>query len=154
MNNSTLKTMLAGKVMNLTPKTEVASAATKVETSNHKLHAHLPESFTATLSFTMPLSDIARFLEQIKVFLPEDVTINHDASNQPASEPVRVAVPGNSMNSGRMSDKQQTMILNLIKRKKLTAEQVKALLLHKFGVTDGRLLDKKQASQLITQLLA
>ena len=101
------------------------------------------------------LEDVAGFLERVQSLLPVQATIKPAV----ALPPVTPSAPLQSKEQPRpatekISDKQTTMILNLIKRKKLTAEQVKALLLDKFGVTDGRLLDKKQASQLISQLLA
>ena len=53
-----------------------------------------------------------------------------------------------------MSDKQKSLISNLVKRKRLTARQVEDMVRNKFGINDRALLDKWQASQLIDLLMA
>ena len=56
--------------------------------------------------------------------------------------------------SDRLSDKQKQLIMTLSKRKKVAAEKIADILKDRFGVEDGTLLSKRQASQLIDLLLA
>ena len=155
MTISALKSVLNQKAAEASKNNPAPLASPQVTQPTNGPSTHAPASHTVTVSFSMALEDVAGFLERVQSVLPVQATIKPAV----ALPPVTPSAPLQSKEQPRpatekISDKQTTMILNLIKRKKLTAEQVKALLLNKFGVTDGRLLDKKQASQLISQLLA
>ena len=155
MTNSALKSVLNQKAAEASSKNAAPPISPQLVQPANGPSTQVLSSHNVIVSFSMALEDAAGFLERVRTILPAQALIRSGI----ALSPIAASVPLQSKEQPRpatekISDKQTTMILNLIKRKKLTAEQVKALLLDKFGITDGRLLDKKQASQLISQLLA
>ena len=117
--------------------------------------------------FAVPLADATLYLQQLQNLMPSSSSAERSANSvqqqSKSSQPSPTAVssaPGqarkDSLAAGqdRLSDKQKSMILNLSKRKKVAAEQMVAILKDRFGVEDGTLLTKMQASQLIDFLMA
>ena len=122
---------------------------------------------TVTINITVPLVDAARYLQQLQILLnspnstelpagePQQRSMNLQAvPNEVLSAPVPAAKESLVVSPDRLSDKQKNMILTLSKRKKVAAEQMATLLKNRFGVEDGTLLSKRQASQLIDLLMA
>ena len=158
LNNSALKTLLNDKVKGLAATPEAVSVAANMMMARAGSRSHSIADGTVTLSFTMPLTEVAGFLARVQTLPPASVQTSHDRPQQPlpksASEPVQAAAEVKTEPSTRLSDKQQSLIQSLARRKKLMPEQVRSLLQEQFGVADSSLLDRKQASQFISKLLA
>ena len=111
---------------------------------------------TMTVSFSIPVIDAEPYLELIQTVFDMRP---HAAVTAAAVDPTTKPEPLPSTSSGsvkceRLSDKQNSLINNLVKRKKLAAGQVEDMVHSKFGFSDRALLDKRQASQLIDLLMA
>ena len=117
--------------------------------------------------FAVTLADATLYLQQLQNLTTSSISAELSAnsvqqqSKISQTSPTAVSsAPGQARKDflaagpDRLSDKQKSMILNLSKRKKVAAEQMVAILKDRFGVEDGTLLSKRQASQLIDLLLA
>ena len=160
-NNQALKATLAQKAAEIKPVINFSPVVGSVQTTA----VDLPH--TVTVSITVPLADAARYLQQLQKLLhvPNSTDLPSGESQQ---RPVNLQATPNAVlpaagqavkespvvSPDRLSDKQKNMILNLSKRKKVAAEQMATLLKDRFGVEDGTLLSKRQASQLIDLLMA
>ena len=160
-NNQALKATLAQKAAEIKP----VSNSVPVGSNNQTAAAALP--MNVTLSITVPLAEAARYLQHMQTLLntpnsaampadePQQRPVNLQAlSNAVQSAPVPAVKESPVVSPDRLSDKQKNMILTLSKRKKVAAEQMASLLKDRFGVEDGTLLSKRQASQLIDFLMA
>ena len=161
MNTQSLKATLAQKAAEIKPVITSSPVVGSVQTTA----VDLP--LTVTLSITVPLADAAHYLQQLQKFLHAPNSTDLPA-REPQQRPVHLqttpsAVLPSAVQTVRaatsalpdqLSDKQKAMILNLSRRKKVGAEQMAALLKDRFGVDDGTLLSKRQASQLIDLLMA
>ena len=156
MTISALKSVLNQKAAEASKNNPAPLASPQMTQPTNGPSTHAPASQTVTLSFSMALEDVAGFLERVQSLLPVQATIKPAVALPPAaaSAPLQSKEQPRPAPTEKISDKQTAMIMTLCRRKRLSAEQMTDLLLNQFGVTDGRLLDKKQASQLITQLLA
>ena len=155
MTISALKSVLNQKAAEASKNNPAPLASPQVTQPTNGPSTHAPASHTVTVSFSMALEDVAGFLERVQSLLPVQATIKPAVALPPAA----ASAPLQSKEQPRpatekISDKQTAMILNLCKRKRLTAEQMSNMLQDRFGVTDGSQLDKKQASQLIDLLMA
>ena len=155
MTNSALKSVLNQKAAEASSKNAAPPISPQLVQLANGPSTQVLSSHNVIVSFSMTLEDAAGFLERVRTILPAQALIRSEI----ALSPIAASVPLQSKEQPRpatekISDKQTAMILNLCKRKRLTAEQMSNMLQDRFGVTDGSQLDKKQASQLIAQLLA
>ena len=106
-----------------------------------------------TVSFTMPLEEVAGFLDRVRPMLPQQ---DRPISTAPSrSEPAALPEPTRpSAAIDRISDKQIGMIKGLVKRKGITTDEVARLMQNEFGISDPTMLSKRDASQLINRLMA
>ena len=156
MTISALKSVLNQKAAEASKNNPAPLASPQMTQPTNGPSTHAPASHTVTVSFSMALEDVAGFLERVQSLLPVQATIKPAVALPPAaaSAPLQSKEQPRPAPTEKISDKQTAMILNLCKRKRLTAEQVSNILQDRFGVTDGSQLDKKQASQLIDLLMA
>ena len=156
MTISALKSVLNQKAAEASKNIPAPLASPQMTQPTNGPSIHAPASHTVTVSFSMALEDVAGFLERVQSLLPVQATIKPAVALPPAaaSAPLQSKEQPRPAPTEKISDKQTAMILNLCKRKRLTAEQVSNILQDRFGVTDGSQLDKKQASQLIDLLMA
>ena len=156
MTISALKSVLNQKAAEALKNNPAPLASPQMTQPTNGPSIHAPASHTVTVSFSMALEDVAGFLERVQSVLPVQATIKPTVALPPAaaSAPLQSKEQPRPAPTEKISDKQTAMILNLCKRKRLTAEQVSNILQDRFGVTDGSQLDKKQASQLIDLLMA
>jgi len=161
-NNQALKATLAQKAAEIKP---VVNSNPVGSSNRQTTAAALP--MTVTLSITVPLAEAAKYLQQLQSLLnaPNNTSLPAGEAQQRSvtlqarpnavlSAPVPAVKESPVVSPDRLSDKQKNMILTLSKRKKVAAEQMAALLKDRFGVEDGTLLSKRQASQLIDLLMA
>ena len=117
--------------------------------------------------FAVPLADATLYLQQLQNLMTssssaersansvqQQSTISQPSPTEVSSAPGQARKESLAAGPDRLSDKQKNMILNLSKRKKVAAEQMVAILKDRFGIEDGTLLSKRQASQLIDFLMA
>ena len=156
MTISALKSVLNQKAAESSKNIPAPLASPQMTQPTNGPSTHAPASHTVTVSFSMALEDVAGFLERVQSLLPVQATIKPAVALPPAaaSAPLQSKEHHRPALTEKISDKQTAMILNLCKRKRLTAEQMSNMLQDRFGVTDGSQLDKKQASQLIDLLMA
>ena len=177
MNVDVLKQALAAKVQAFPAepsiKGEESPAAVAPIDSNQLV------SFTITIQLpaqqvgvflqpiAVPLADATLYLQQLQNLMNEYNSADLPVSplqlqstklqTTPAavlSAPVQAVEKSLVAAPDRLSDKQKNMIMALSKRKKVAAEKLAAILKDRFGVEDGTLLSKRQASQLIAFLMA
>ena len=156
MNNAALKATLSQKVSaaNQMHATSVSGPGTIKVSTEHSTPVSGP--FSVTVSFGMPLEEVAGFIERVQAALQTHSIIKPALESAPAaaSLPAQSKEQPRPASMEKLSDKQKAMILNLCRRKNLTADQMTSLLQDRFGVTDGNQLDKKRASRLIDMLMA
>ena len=152
-NNTELKTVLAQK----SAYTQVPAAATpSLRLTNRNTAGQDTQdgrSMCVTVSFTMPLEEVAGFLDRVRPMLPQQ---DRPISTAPSrSEPAALPEPTRpSAAIDRISDKQIGMIKGLVKRKGITTDEVARLMQNEFGISDPTMLSKRDASQLINRLMA
>ena len=156
MTISALKSVLNQKAAESSKNIPAPLASPQMTQPTNGPSTHAPASHTVTVSFSMALEDVAGFLERVQSLLPVQATIKPAVALPPAaaSAPLQSKEQPRPAPTEKISDKQTAMILNLCKRKRLTAELISNMLQDRFGVTDSSQLDKKQASQLIDLLMA
>ena len=161
MNNQSLKATLAQKAAEIKPVINSSPEVGSVQTTAVAL------PLTVTLNVTVPLADATRYIQQLQKLLHVPNSADLPAGN-PQQRPVNLQTPPSAVQPAaakpariaptaapdQLSDKQEAMILNLSRRKKVAAEQLASLLKNRFGVDDEAMLSKRQASQLIDLLMA
>ena len=161
MTQHSLKSTLAKKVMDLNPAITSVTDGIKLQTTAERV------PITVTLSITVPLTDAALYLKQLQNLMNTPNSADLPASppqqqsttlqslpTEGLSAPVQAVEKSLVAAPDRLSDKQKNLIMALSKRKKVAAEKLAAILKDRFGVEDGTLLSKRQASQLIAFLMA
>jgi hypothetical protein len=156
MNNTALKATLNQKAAEAAQKNPALLTSTRGNSIEHQPFAHSLTSPSVTVSFTLPLEEAAGFLERVRSCLPIHSGVKQVVASPlaEASAPVRTPEPARPIFTQKISDKQLAMIASLCKRKHLTNEQTTSMLQARFGVAEGGQLDRKQASQLIGELMA
>ena len=154
LNNNALKSILNQKVAEVLQTNPASVVSPRVTKNADETVLHAPTAHIVTVSFSIPLEDAAGFLERVSALLaPQPIIKTAVATPVAAPIPDRAKERISPTSTERISDKQTAMILNLCKRKRMTAQQLSAMLQERFGVTDGSQLDKKQASKLIDHLM-
>lgn len=156
MNTNALKATLTQKAADAAQKNSVQLATSRTQSKENEPYSTSSASHTVTVSFSMPLEEAAGFLERVRSALPFHPGIKPTVVSTPAetSVPARPKEQYRPTFTPKISDKQLAMIASLCKRKRLTPEQTTTMLQDRFGVAEGDQLDRKQASQLIGELMA
>lgn len=160
LNTNTLKQTLAGKVSAIQTMDSLEQTTSLTSSQTSTLQP------TISITINIPFNGAQSFLARLATFMGSNDTVpvgvnqtTAAVAKMPSTTENKVVsttpiLPVTEVPAERLSDKQRALICGTIKRKKLSAKQVEAILVDKFGVDDGSNLSKRQASQFIDMLLA